>query len=80
MLDHEKGGEEAAENAKELQELLEKRAGQPVMIIGQLRYFRKIQSPALRQRILDNLKWTEPSGTWENPKKNGKKYAVFMLK
>jgi len=68
--------EDAGETAKELQK---NRPGQPIMIIGQLRYFRAIQSPALRQQILDNLKWTEPSGSWENPKKNGKKYAVFML-
>ncbi len=79
VLDHEKGAEDAAEKAKELQELLKDRPGQPVVVIGQLRYFRKIQSPALRKRLLDSLKWTEPSGSWENPKKNGKKHAAAVL-
>ena len=68
----------AAEIGKDLQHALEKSQGGPLMVIGQLRYFRKIQSPALFRQVLDHLKWTEDSGFWENPKKNGKKYAVFM--
>lgn len=67
------------EIGKELQQFLENRQDGPLMVIGQLRYFRKIQSSALRRHVLDNLKWIEKSGSWENPKKNGKKYAVFML-
>lgn len=68
----------AAEVGKELQNELEKNPGRPLMVIGQLRYFRGIREPALRRLVLDHLKWTEPSGFWENPKKNGKKYAVFV--
>ena len=77
VLDHEDNAK-AGETGRELREMLEKRQGAPLMVIGQLRYFRKIQSPALRQKVLENLKWIEASGPWENPKKNGKKYAVFM--
>ena len=69
---------EDAEIGKDLQNELEKSQGRPLMVIGQIRYFRKIQSPALLRQVLDHLKWTEDSGFWENPKKNGKKYAVFM--
>ena len=79
VLDHEKA-KGSAETAAELQELLKMRSGRPAVVIGQLRYFRKIQSPALRQQILDGLNWTEPSGTWENPRKNGKKHAVLLLR
>ena len=68
----------AAEVGKELQHELAKSQGRPLMVIGQLRYFRGIREPALRRQVLEHLKWTEPSGFWENPKKNGKKYAVFM--
>lgn len=69
----------AAEIGKELQRELEKSQGRPLMVIGQLRYFRKIKSPSLLRLVLDHLKWTEDSGFWENPKKNGKKYAVFIF-
>ena len=78
VLDPEDGAE-PGEIGRELQKLLETRKDGPVLVIGQLRYFRKIQSDALRRQVLDNLKWMEKSGSWENPKKNGKKYAVFML-
>ena len=78
VLDHE-DQDTAGETGKELQKMLAKPQQRPLMIIGQLRYFRKIQSPVLRGQVLDHLKWIENSGSWENPKKNGKKYAVFML-
>ena len=63
---------------EELAKLLKDSQGRRIMVIGQLRYFRKIESPVLRQQILDRLKIIEPSGPTENPKKNGKKYAVFL--
>ena len=50
-----------------------------IVLVGQLRYFRNIHSPALRQRVLDSQFRTEPSGPWENAKKNGKKYTVIVL-
>ncbi|MBQ9338307.1 MAG: glycosyltransferase family 39 protein [Lentisphaeria bacterium] len=62
-----------------LEKLIAARREHPVMVVGQIRYFRKIHPPALRQQILDSLTLVEPSGPWENPKKNGKKYAAFIL-
>ncbi|MBO4631959.1 MAG: glycosyltransferase family 39 protein [Lentisphaeria bacterium] len=76
VLDRER---EDAEPGRELQKILGDPQKRPLMVIGQLRYFRKIQSPALRKQVLDHLKWTEESGPLENPKKNGKKYAVLLL-
>ena len=56
----------------------QKRTGK-VLIIGQMRYFRKISDPVLRKEVLDKLQWIEGSGPLENPKKNGKKNAVLVL-
>lgn len=77
VIDHEDKNEEKAPGM-ELSQLLKAHQGQRFMLIGQLRYFRKIEPPVLRQRILDHLKSIEPSGPTENPKKNGKKYAIFL--
>ena len=63
----------------ELEKTLNDNQGRRIMVIGQLRYFRGIKNQALRQQILDNLKMIEPSGPMENPKKNSKKYGVFIL-
>ena len=77
VLDHEDSAEEEL-LGKELAKLLKESQGQRFMVIGQLRYFRKISSPELRQQILDRLNLIERSGPAENPKKNGKKYAVLI--
>ena len=79
VLDHEDTAK--SENlGRELQNRIENRQGQPLVVIGQLRYFRKIASPSLRQAVEEKLILTEESGSWENRKKNGKKYAVLLLK
>ncbi|MBQ6598426.1 MAG: hypothetical protein IJH79_12810, partial [Lentisphaeria bacterium] len=78
VIDHEDKTEEKAPGT-ELAQLLKDRQGQRIMVIGQLRYFRKISSPELRQQILDRLNLIEPSGPAEKPKKNGKKYAVLIF-
>ena len=75
VLDHESETEPDA-LGKELEKILN--SGKPFLVIGQLRYFRKIRSAALRQQVLERLTFSEPSGPWENPKKNGKKYAAVM--
>ena len=77
VIDHEDAAK-TEELGKELAKLLKESQGQRIMVIGQLRYFRKISSPELRQQILDRLNPIEPSGPAENPKKNGKKYAVLI--
>ena len=77
VLDHE-GTAKSKELGTELAKLLKESQGQRFIVIGQMRYFRKISSPELRQQILDRLNLIEPSGPAENPKKNGKKYAVLL--
>ena len=77
VLDHE-GTTKPKDLGTELAKLLIESQGQHFMVIGQLRYFRKISSPELRQQILDRLNLIEPSGPAEKPKKNGKKYAVLL--
>ena len=77
VLDHEFHSDPETMGS-ELEKMLKADQGLPFMVIGQLRNFRRISSPVLRQRILDHLKMTEQSGPTENPKKNGKKFAVYL--
>ena len=78
VADHEAKAE-PEQIGEELRQMMKTSGGQKIMVVGQLRYFRRIHDPALRQLVLDRLTMTEPSGPWENPKKNGKKYAVLAL-
>jgi len=78
VLDHEDTAKKS-ELGTELAKLLKESQGQRFMVIGQMRYFRKISSPELRQQVLDRLNLIEPSGPAEKPKKNGKKYAVLIF-
>jgi len=79
VLDSEKKTDEKSVG-RELETLLKSGRRGKIVLVGQLRYFRDIQSPALRQDVLDRQFRTEPSGSWENAKKNGKKYTVIILK
>ncbi|MBO4647791.1 MAG: glycosyltransferase family 39 protein [Lentisphaeria bacterium] len=79
VLDSEKKTDEKTVG-RELEAKLKDGLRGEIVLVGQLRYFRNIQSPALRQHVLDRQFRTEPSGPWENAKKNGKKNTVIVLK
>lgn len=81
VLDHEDISD-PDELGTELAELLQNSQGQRLMVISQMRYFRKItfSYPEQQKYVLDRLIAIEPSGPTENPKKDGKKYAIFLQK
>ena len=77
VLDHKRPGKKNGQGA-ELKKMLKEKQGQRIMVIGQLRYFRTIKSENLRRQVLDHLELIEPFGPMENPKKDDKKFGVFI--